>query len=151
MINDNLDFRFLKVKNGKPFFAIVNLEVSRSNNGNKIVEEYLGEGWKIQGSLESVPMNGYEPWKKAVKNGLEFAFSKSNEKWEVKIKRLEGRIGTDTNPTIIGFATILAFCEQTNLKLDLDLKNEIENFTFKSWENKNDEKIPNFINLVYDK
>jgi hypothetical protein len=151
MINDKLDFRFLKVKNGKPFFAIVNLEVSRSDTGNEIVEEYLGEGWKSQGSLESVPMNGYEDWKKAVKNGLEFAFSKSNEKWKVIIKKVEGRIATDTNPTIVGFATILAFCEQTNLELENDLKSEIENFTFKSWENKNDDKIPNFINLEYEK
>jgi len=151
MINDKLDFRFLKVNNGKPFFAIINLEVIRSDAENEIIEEYLGEGWKSQGILESVPINGYESWKKAVKNGLEFAFSKSNEKWIVKIKKVEGRIAIDTNPTIVGFATILAFCEQTNLKLDLDLKNEIENFTFKSWEDKNDERIPNFISLVYNK
>lgn len=150
MIDDKLDYRFLKVKNGKPFFAIINLEVSRSDNGNEIIEEYLGEGWKSQGSIESVPMNGYEDWKKAVKNGLEFAFTKSAGKWKVKIQKVEGRIGTDTNPTIVGFATILAFCVQTNLKLDSDLKDKIENFTFKSWEGKNDEKIPNFIDLSYE-
>ena len=57
----------------------------------------------------------------------------------------------DTNPTIIGFATILAFCEQTKLKLDSEIIEKIENFTFKSWENKNDEKIPNFINLEYER
>lgn len=151
MINEKLDYRFLKVKNGKPFFAIVNLEVCKSDSRNEIIEEYIGEGWKRQGSIESVPINGYEDWKKAVKNGLEFAFSKTHEKWNVKIKKVEGRIGTDTNPTIIGLATILAFCEQANLNLDSDLKNEIENFTFKSWENKNDEKIPNFIDLDYEK
>ncbi|WP_281636117.1 hypothetical protein [Flavobacterium marginilacus] len=95
-------------------------------------------------------MNGYELWKKALKNGLEFAFSKSNKKWKVIIKKVEGRIATDTNPTIVGFATILAFCEQTNLELENDLKTKIENFTFKSWENNNDKKIPNFINLEYE-
>jgi hypothetical protein len=151
MIDEKLDYRLLKIKNGKPFFAVINLEVSRSNNGNQIIEEYCGEGWKRQGNIESVPIVGYENWKMAVKNALEFAFTKSNEKWNVKIKKVEGRIGLDTNPTIVGFATILAFCEQTNLELDLEIKNEIENFTFNSWENKNDEKIPNFIRLKYDK
>ncbi|POS00629.1 hypothetical protein Q361_1392 [Flavobacterium croceum DSM 17960] len=151
MIDEKLDFRLLKFKNGKPFFAIVNLEVYRSDIGNEIIEEYCGEGWLRQGNIESVPMKGYEDWKKGVKNGLEFALSKSSEKWKVKIKKVEGRIGTDTNPTIIGFATILAFCEQTKLKLDSEIIEKIENFTFKSWENKNDEKIPNFINLEYER
>ncbi|WP_298141368.1 hypothetical protein [Flavobacterium sp.] len=150
MIDEKLDFRLLKVKNGKPFFAIINLEVSRNDNENEVIEEYHGEGWKGQGSIESVTMNGYEDWKKAVKNGLEFAFSNSHEKWKVKIKKVEGRIFTDTNPTIVGYVTILAFYKQINLELDSDLKNKIENFTFKSWENKNYEKIPNFINLVYE-
>ncbi|WP_264558954.1 hypothetical protein [Flavobacterium sp. N2270] len=151
MINENLDFRLLKVKNGKPFFAIINLEIMKNENQNEIIEEYCGKGWTKQGDIENIPLKGYENWKKAVRNGLEFAFSKSNEKWKVKIKKVEGRIATDTNPTIVGFATILAFCEQTKLKLDFDLKNEIENFTLKSWENKNDERIPNFINLEYEK
>lgn len=149
MVNDNLDYRLLKIKNGKPFFAIINLEVNRSDK-NEVLEEYLGEGFTKQGNIESVPAKGYEDWKKAVLKGLEFVFSKSSHEWKVKIKKVEGRIATDTNPTIVGFATILAFCKQTNLKLDFDVNNKLENFTFKSWENKNYEKIPNFINLEYE-
>lgn len=146
----NSDFRLLKVKNGKPFFAIINIEVTESQDGNEVIENYSGEGWKGQGSIESVPIKGYEDWKEAVKKGLEFVFSKSVQKWKVKINKVEGRVMTDTNPTIVGFTTILAFCEQTNLKLDDSLKSQLEEFTFRSWENKNDEKIPNFINLQYD-
>lgn len=149
MINDNLDYQFFKVKNGKPFFAIVNLEVSRSDADNEIIEDYFGEGWITQGHIESVPNNGYEHWKKAVIKGLEFAFSLSNEKWKVKIKKVEGRIATDTNPTIVGFVTILAFCEQANLILHSDLKSDIEDFTFNSWNSNNDEKIPDFFKLEY--
>lgn len=150
MVNDELDYRLLKIKNGKPFFSIINLEVSLNDSKNEIIEEYIGEGWIKQGNLESVPSNGYESWKKAVVNALEFVFSKSNKKWTVKIKKVEGRIGTDTNPTIVGFATILAFCKQTNLELDSELNSQIEQFAFNSWENKNDEKIPNFMNLDYE-
>ncbi|SNR33914.1 hypothetical protein [Flavobacterium sp. ov086] len=150
MVNDELDYRLLKIKNGKPFFSIINLEVSLNDSKNEIIEEYIGEGWIKQGNLESVPSNGYESWKKAVVNALEFVFSKTNQKWTVKIKKAEGRIGTDTNPTIVGFATILAFCKQTNLELDSELNSQIEQFAFNSWENKNDEKIPNFMNLDYE-
>ena len=150
MINDNLDYQFFKVKNGKPFFAIVNLEVSRSDADNEIIEEYSGEGWFKQGQIESVPNKGYDLWKKAVIQGLEFAFSFSNEKWKVRIKKVEGRIATDTNPTVVGFVTILAFCEQTNLNLDSDFKSKLEEFTFKSWDNNNDEKIPDFFKLDYE-
>ena len=151
MIDNKLDFRFLKIKNGKPFFAIVNLEISRSENGNEVIEEYLGEGWKSQGIIESIPTIGYEDWKRAVRKGLEFVFSLTNEKWKVKIKKVEGRILTDTNPTVVGFATILAFCEQANLELDSNLKSKIEDFTFRSWEKNNAERIPNFIDLEYER
>ena len=151
MISDNLDYKFLKVKNGKPFFAIINLEINQNENINEIIEEYQGKGWTNQGTIESVPNKGYQDWKNAVKKGLEFVFSISNKNWKVVIKKVEGRIATDTNPTIVGYATILAFCEQTNLKLSDDLKNQIENFTFRSWENQNDKKVPDFINLEYIK
>lgn len=150
MINDNLDYQFFKVKNGKPFFAIVNLEVIRSDADNEIIEDYSGEGWIKQGQIESIPNKGYDSWKKAVVKGLEFAFSLSNEKWKVRIKKVEGRIATDTNPTIVGFVTILAFCHQTNLNLDSDFKSKLEEFTFKSWDNNNYEKIPDFFKLDYE-
>ena len=150
MIDDKLDYRLLKVKNGKPFFAIINIKVNPSDSENEIIEEYTGEGWTKQGNIESAPLKGYDSWKKAVINGLEFAFSKSNKKWIVKIKKLEGRIGIDTNPTVVGYTAILAFCKQTNLELDFDTSKQIENFAFKSWDNKNHEKIPNFLNLQYE-
>ena len=55
MIDDQLDYRLLKVKNGKPFFAIINLEISRNAHKNEIIEDYLGEGFTSQGNIESVP------------------------------------------------------------------------------------------------
>ncbi|OMQ11960.1 hypothetical protein [[Flexibacter] sp. ATCC 35103] len=156
MSNDQLDYRLLKIKNGKPFFAIINLEISLNDNQNEIIEEYIGRGWIRIGDIESVPTKDikntvdYDDWRKAVIKGIEFVFSKTTQKWTVKVKKVEGRIATDTNPTIIGYATILAFCKQTNLQLDFDLNNQIEDFAFKSWENDNYKKIPNFINLKYE-
>lgn len=157
MINGELDFMFRKVKNGKPFFAIINLEISPNVYQNEIIEEYNGEGWTAMGYFASIPDKdlpgkvNYTHWRKAVIKGLEFVLSKTETKWTVKIKKVEGLIGTDTNPIIVGYTAILAFCKQTNLKLDADLHHKIEDFTFKSWEVKNSHnKIPNFIDLEYE-
>ena len=150
MIDEKLDFKFLKVKNGKPFYAIINLEIIKNENKNEIIEEYIRVVWAREGNIDSVPMKGFETWKKAIRNGLEFVFLHSNQKWKVTIKKVEGRVFIDTNPTIIGYTTILAFCQQTNLELDDVIKNKLEDFTFKSWENQNDTKTPNFINLDYE-
>lgn len=156
MINETLDFQWRKIKNGKPFFAIVNLEISPNENQNEIIEEYNGEGWIGMGYFASIPAKdeagkaGFSGWREAVLNALEFILSKTKTKWTIKVKKVEGLLITDTNPTIVGYATILAFCKQTNLELDSDLIQQIEDFTFRSWEGKNFEKIPNFMNLQYE-
>lgn len=150
MIDDKLDYKLLKVKNGKPFFAIVNLEVSINDSENEIIEKYYGKGWSKQGNIESVTNKGYQEWKTALRLGLEFCFSLSNNFWKVKVNKIEGRIGTDTNPTIVGYTAILAFCEQTKTKINSELKEQIEQFVFKSWENNNYNLMPNFIELKFE-
>ncbi|WP_202700829.1 hypothetical protein [Flavobacterium sp. UGB4466] len=157
MIDEKLDYRWQKIKNGKPFLAIMNLEISKNDNQNEIIEEYDGKGWVGMGNFVSIPAKDepgkahFRNWRKAVIKGLEFVFSKTDTKWTVKIKKVEGLIATDTNPTIVGYAAILAFCRQTNLELDFDTSRKIEDFTFKSWEVKNsDIKIPNFTDLKYE-
>ncbi len=108
------------------------------------------------GEIESIPAsdienkNSYSDWKEAVIKGLEFVFFKIDSKWNVKIKKVEGRLGIDTNPTIVGYVTILALCKQINLKLDADVNQKIEDFVFNSWKDKNYKKTPNFITLEYD-
>lgn len=156
MINETLDYQWRKIKNGKPFFAIINLEISSNDNQNEIIEEYNGEGWVGIGYLATIPAKdesgkaGFSDWRKAVIKGLEFVLSKTETKWTVKVKKAAGLIATDTNPTILGYTAILAFCKQTNTELDSDLIQQLEDFTFRSWENKNHEKIPNFTNLQYE-
>jgi hypothetical protein len=156
MIDETLDYQWRKVKNGKSFLAIVNLEITQNDNQNKIIEEYTGNGWIGMGYFASIPAKDeprkarFSDWRKAVIKGLEFIFSKTETKWTVKVKKVEGLLITDTNPTIVGFVTILAFCKQANIELDSNLIQKIEDFTCKSWEDKNYEKIPNFMNLEYE-
>lgn len=156
MINETLDFQWRKIKNGKSFLAVINLEISPNENQNEIIEEYTGKGWVGMGYFAAIPAKdeagkaGFSDWKEAVLKGLKFAFSKTQTKWTVTIKKVEGLLVTDTNPTIVGYAAILAFCKQTDLELDADVIQQLENFTFKSWEGKNYEKIPNFTDLQYE-
>ena len=147
---NKLDFRFLKVKNGKPFFAIVNLSAEQILSSNEIIENYSGNGFTFQGNIESVPNNGYDDWKIAANSGVKFVLNLSDKNWRVTINSLEGRIATDTNPTIIGYTTILALCNSINFQINDNLKEKIENFVFQSWDNDNDSKIPNFETLEYN-
>nr|WP_294934853.1 hypothetical protein [uncultured Flavobacterium sp.] len=151
MIDNNLDYKWLKVKNGKPFFAVINLEIVQTDSENEIIEAYCGKGFTSQGVLESVPEKGYDHWKIAVKTGLEFAFSLTDSFWKVRINSLEGRIFMDTNPTIVAYTAILAFCEQTQTNLDSELKERLENFVFSSWDKGNENLQPNFKNLEFEK
>ena len=144
------DFRFLKVKNGKPHFAIVNLEAEHILTPSEIIENYSGNGFTTQGNIESVPKNGYNDWKIAAKNGVAFVLNLSNKNWRVSINSIEGRIATDTNPTIIGYAIILALCNLIHVQIDNNMKNKLDDFVFQSWDNDNDLKIPNFETLEYD-
>ena len=74
MIDEKLDFKFLKVKNGKPFFAIINLEITKNESENEIIDEYTGVGWETQGNIESVPMKGYDTWKKQLEEDQNLFF-----------------------------------------------------------------------------
>lgn len=156
MVNKALDYQWRKIKNGKPFLAVVNLEVSPNENQNEIIEEYTGKGWVGMGYFASIPAKdeagkaGFSDWRKAVLKALKFVLSKTETKWTIKIKKVEGLLITDTNPTIVGYTVILAFCKETNLELNSDLMEQLENFTFRSWEGKNYEKIPSFTNLQYE-
>ncbi len=148
---DSNDFRYIKVKNGKPFFAIINMDVNENKVGNKIVENYIGEGFHSQGYIESVPMEGYKSWKNALRNGLEYILEKSEKSWEIKINSIEGRVGIDTNATVVGYVAILAFCAKTGITLDIESVIKLENFVFNSWNESDDFAIPDYKNLCYQK
>ncbi len=143
------DFRFLKVKNGKCHFAIVNIEAEQIQSESEIIENYSGTGFTSQGTFESVPENGYNDWKIAAKCGVNFVLNLIDQNLRVTINSIEGRIAMDTNPTIVGYAIILALCKHIEFELNEKLKNELDNFVFNSWNNENSFKIPDFENLKY--
>ncbi|MDX6188151.1 hypothetical protein SGQ83_02225 [Flavobacterium sp. Fl-318] len=142
MKNDLEGFRWMKYKNGKSYFAIVNLDIKKNGIKNEIVENYSGTGFSNQGI--DVGAEGMGTWKKGLRNGLEFIVSKSSCFWTITINGLYGKPVTDTNPAIIGYTGILAFLEEAKVVIDeVDLE-ELERFVYHSWDNGNAEKIPNF-------
>ena len=140
------EYQFLKVKNGKFYFAFIYLEIEISDFRNEIIENFSGVGYSNH-SID-VGENGADNWKLGLRQGLEFALSLSDNFYKITVNKLEGKI-TDTNPTIIGFTGILAFCKQSNNNLSEELLMKLESFVYSSWDEKNFEKIPNFKNLNF--
>jgi hypothetical protein len=144
---ENLDqfYRWMKVKNGRLYMAVVDLDIVKNEIGNEILENYSGYGYSDH-SVD-VGQEGWERWKEGLREGLQFALLHSSDFWTIKINGLSGKPFMDTNAAIIGYTGILAFIKQTNVVID-NLQ-EIENFVFTSWNNGIEDKIPDFKELIF--
>jgi hypothetical protein len=150
MTNETTSYRWTNIKNGIGFFAIVNLDViPNSLNQNGIFEHYSGRGFTSQGNIEEVPEHGYDSWKIAARHGLEYAFSLIDTYWNVHIMKIEGRIATDTNPTIVGYTVFRAFLDKINFQLSGKLISTLEEFVLNSWKKPYKELIPDFFSLTF--
>lgn len=148
MRNSDNDFRWMKVKNGRLHLAVVNLSIERNEIGNVIIENYPDSGYS-NNSID-VGENGWEVWKMGLRKGLEFALSKSSDFWTITINGIEGKPFMDTNPTIIGYAGILAFLKQANIAIEEEVLQRLQEYVFRSWEDNNAEKIPDFNNFMLE-
>lgn len=138
------------VKNGKPFFGEVILEMESLFNSDKheVIEKYIGKGFQSQGYLESIPKKGYDSWKKGVEIGVEYALRMINDNRKFKVTILESNgLTTDTNPIILAYVSsraILKEFKNKESKADLD---KIETIVFNSWNHEYDSQI-DFVNLT---
>ncbi|WP_316633789.1 hypothetical protein [uncultured Flavobacterium sp.] len=148
MKSTDLDYRWMKVKNGRLHLAVVNLNIVKNEIENLIIENYPKEEF-CDNSIE-VGENGWEDWKKGLRKGLEFALSNSSDFWTITINGLSGKPFMDTNPTIVGYTGILAFVEMTNTPIDEEILQQLEAYVFRSWEGDNAEKVPDFNNLMIE-
>ena len=140
------DFRWMKVKNGRLHFALVNLHIQKNGTGNEIIEDY--SAYKYSGDLIDVRKEGFNIWRTGLRIGLEFALLHSSDFWTIRINGVCGSY-LDTNAAILGYTGILAFIKETNIVIS-NLQ-EVENFVFTSWNNSIGDKIPNFNELTFDK
>ena len=150
MANETKFYRWTKFKNGIGSVAIVSIDVvPNSLKQNIIQEHYSGQGFTSQGNIEVVPENGYDSWKLAARHGLEYAFSLIDTYWIVHINKIEGRVATDTNPTIVGYTVLRAFFDKINFQLNANQINILEEFVLSSWTKPYKELIPDFFSLTF--
>jgi hypothetical protein len=135
--------RFARYKNGKPHFAVCEVGIDFSPEVSTVVVDCNGRGFYSQGYIESVPAKGYEHWKQGAKIGIEFALLTAQAvNCHVTITRIEG-LTTDTNPTIVGFAAILAVWQALEFNPSREMIEKLENQVFESW-NKPYDELPMF-------
>lgn len=150
MLSEQNDYKWVKITKGVGLFAIVSLTVSPSLlKQNVIVERYTGHGFSSQGHLESVPAHGYDSWKLGALCGLEYGLSPVDTYWEIFLLKIEGRVLTDTNPTVVAYTTLRAFLDAVNVVPDNERLKQLEDFVLKSWEPPYKELIPNFFTLTF--
>ena len=125
------------------------IEVVPNESRNEIVEHYTGQGFTSQGNIEEVPAEGYNSWKIAAKNGLEYGFSLVDTFWTVHIHKIEGRTFSDTNATVVGYTILRAFLEQTGHSLAEQHIQKLEEFVMRSWTKPYKELIPDFFRLTF--
>jgi hypothetical protein len=150
MANEATFYRWTKFKNGFGSVALVTLGVEQNSSDiNQILEHYCGQGFTSQGNIEEVPEIGYDSWKVAARHGLQFAFFLIDTHWTVHIYKIEGRIATDTNPTIVGYTVLRAFFDKIHYHLSDEQIETLEDFVLSSWTKPYKELIPDFFNLTF--
>lgn len=141
-----VEYRVKKVVNGLPHLGEVKLKLNfTETNKLEIIENYNGKGWVAQGSLASIPKEGFDSWKSAVKRGISYAYGKLNldSGLRVEIVSVTGIPVTDTNATIIGYAASRAILDNfENFESDLDFK-LLEKLMYSSW-NYDFDALPDF-------
>jgi hypothetical protein len=97
----------------------------------------------LQGDIEEATPEGYSDWKQGAEAGARFALriAKSGN-WSVCITRIVG-MTTDTNPTIVGAATMQAVWKAIGFVPDLDTATRVEAMALESWQHPHD-FIPDF-------
>jgi hypothetical protein len=146
MTNETTFYRWTKFKNGFSSVALVTLGVEQnSSDTNQILEHYSGQGLTSQGIIEEVPEIGYDSWKVAARHGLQYAFSLIDTHWTVHINKIQGRIATDTNPTIVGYTVLRAFFDKIKYQLSDKQIETLEDFVLSSWTKPYKELIPDFL------
>lgn len=141
-----VEFRVKKIVNGLPHLGEVKLKLDFTEiNKLEIIESYKGEGWITQGSLVSIPEEGFGSWKSAIIRGISYAYSKLTlvDGLKVEVVTAIGIPATDTNATIIGYAASRAILENLeNSETEVDFK-LIEDLMYSSWNYEYD-ALPDF-------
>ncbi|WP_299902120.1 hypothetical protein [uncultured Aquimarina sp.] len=138
-------YKIAKYKNGLPHYGevVLNLELTKTNK-LELIENYQGSGWIRQGYEEITHNEGYDKWKKGIHNGISYAYNKLKNSNGLKVTVIQASgLVTDTNPTILAFASSRAILDKLENTESKDESRELEELMFNSW-NYDFDSIPNF-------
>lgn len=138
-------YKIAKYKNGLPHYGevVLIIELTKSNK-LELIENYQGSGWIRQGYKEIVPNKSYDKWKKGIHNGISYAYNKLKNSNGLKVTVIQASgLTTDTNPTILAFASSRAILDKLENIESKDESRELEELMFNSW-NYDFDSIPNF-------
>ena len=115
--------KFLRQLNKYGYFARVVMEIKNEEFSSVSTEKVIG--WQN----EQVEFN----WIKGAEIGANYALEKiKTKKYNIRITKILGT-DSDTNPTIVGTATIFGIWEALKVKISDDIIEDLINLTLKSW------------------
>ena len=125
--------KFLRQTNKCGYVGRVLMEIIESENN--AIESANVTGWENE--------EVHSDWIKGAEIGADYALNKNlSKKYKVRIKKILGT-DCDTNPTIIGTATIFGIWNALNVKTTESEIETLTNLTLESW-NKNFNEVPNY-------
>ena len=130
-------YKLSKVKNGIHYFAQITYqyEVFRNQQKCEFIELYNGKGFEAQGHIISVPERGFAPWKKGIRLGVEYAFTRlsNDNKIKIEVNEALGLI-ENTNPTIFAYISARSILDNFSNSETPEDKARLEKMLYSSWD-----------------
>lgn len=124
--------KFAKQLSAGGFFAEVTVQVDGGARECSVVVACDGEGFRSQGSMETVPAKGYDDWKSGAVLGVQFALNAARLTAAVRIIRISG-MSADTNSSIVAAASALAVWKALHVQPPPEALVRIEEVALTSW------------------
>jgi hypothetical protein len=124
-------------------FAEVELTVCSPAEEMAVTFDCHGEGFTSQGSIEAVPVKGYDDWKHGALVGITYALGRCSDRpCEVTVTYIAG-FTTDTNPSVVGGAAIQAIWSALQYEPSVEEQAHVEHIVFQSFAQPFDH-VPDF-------
>lgn len=118
-----IEGRFATQTNGCGYFGRVMMEITESEN-NEIDLSNI-KGWENE--------QVYSGWIKGAEIGAKYALTKLDKKYTIRVKKILAT-DCDSNPIIIGTATIFGIWKGVNAEVDASEIDELTHLTLDSWK-----------------
>lgn len=133
-MSQEFTYKLAKVSGGLGHYGEITLIVDQGATMDaSIVEAYKGTGWERQGYTHTIPEQGDDNWKSAIRAGIAYALRRLEEpSIRVTVKEATGLV-TDTNATILAYVASRALLENLPNRESTAEKERFEHLVFSSY------------------